>query len=99
MMKAIFASSEAWEIEVTAVRRAAAGVITHIGQVISGQPKVGDKATAEVDLTRRHNIMRNHTATHLLHKALHEVLGDHARQAGSWSRPHICALTLLNPMR
>jgi alanyl-tRNA synthetase len=76
-----------WEIEVTAVRRAAAGVIAHIGQVISGQPKVGDKAIAEVDMVRRHNIMRNHTATHLLHKALHEVLGDHARQAGSLVAP------------
>jgi alanyl-tRNA synthetase len=76
-----------WEIEITSVRRAAAGVITHIGQVISGQPKVGDKAVAEVDMVRRHNIMRNHTATHLLHKALHEVLGDHARQAGSLVSP------------
>ncbi len=76
-----------WEIEITATRRAAAGIITHIGQVISGQPKVGDKAIAEVDMVRRHNIMRNHTATHLLHKALHEILGDHARQAGSLVAP------------
>jgi alanyl-tRNA synthetase len=55
--------------------------------VISGQPKVGDKAIAEVDLIRRHNIMRNHTATHLLHKALHEVLSDQAKQAGSLVAP------------
>ncbi|MDP1714083.1 MAG: alanine--tRNA ligase [Anaerolineales bacterium] len=76
-----------WEIEITSVRRASAGVITHIGQVISGQPKVGDKAIAEVDATRRHNIMRNHTATHLLHQALHEVLGNGAVQAGSLVAP------------
>jgi alanyl-tRNA synthetase len=76
-----------WEIEVTGIRRASAGVIVHIGTVISGQPKIGDKALAEVDLTRRHDIMRNHTATHLLHKALHEVLGEHARQAGSLVAP------------
>ena len=76
-----------WEIEVSAMRRASAGVIVHIGTVISGQPKVGDKVIAEVDITRRHDIMRNHTATHLLHKALHEVLGDQAKQAGSLVAP------------
>jgi alanyl-tRNA synthetase len=76
-----------WEIEITSARRASAGVISHIGQVISGHPKVGDKATAEVDMTRRHNIMRNHTATHLLHHALHEVLGNSAVQAGSLVAP------------
>lgn len=76
-----------WQIEVTGVRRASAGMIVHTGEVISGHPMVGDKATAEVDSTRRHDIMRNHTATHLLHKALHETLGDQARQAGSLVAP------------
>jgi alanyl-tRNA synthetase len=76
-----------WEIEVTGMRRASAGVIVHVGEVISGQPKVGDIAVAEVDMTRRHDIMRNHTATHLLHAALHQVLGEHARQAGSLVAP------------
>ncbi|MCZ2126285.1 MAG: alanine--tRNA ligase [Anaerolineales bacterium] len=76
-----------WEIEVTAMRRASAGVITHVGTVISGQPKVGEKAVAEVDATRRRDIMRNHTATHLLHKALHEVVSDQATQAGSLVAP------------
>ncbi len=76
-----------WQIEVTDMRRASAGVIVHVGEVISGHPKVGEKAIAEVDTTRRHDIMRNHTATHLLHAALHRVLGDHARQAGSLVAP------------
>jgi len=77
----------AWEIEVAGMRRASAGVIVHIGEVISGQPKVGDKAVAEVDLVRRHDIMRNHTATHLMHAALHQVLGEGAVQAGSLVAP------------
>jgi alanyl-tRNA synthetase len=76
-----------WQIEVTAMRRPSAGVIVHIGTVISGQPKVGDKCLAEVDMVRRHDIMRNHTATHLLHRALHAVLSDQAKQAGSLVAP------------
>jgi alanyl-tRNA synthetase len=76
-----------WEIEVSSMRRPSAGVIVHVGEVISGQPKVSDQAIAELDLTRRHDIMRNHTATHLLHAALHQVLGGHARQAGSLVAP------------
>ncbi|MBM3179684.1 MAG: alanine--tRNA ligase [Chloroflexi bacterium] len=76
-----------WEIEVTDTRKPSAGVIVHIGTVISGQPKVGDHALAEVDMPRRHDIMRNHTATHLLHHALHGVLGNSAVQAGSLVAP------------
>lgn len=80
-------AGETWEIEITGVRRPSAGVIVHMGTVIAGQPKVGDSCIAEVDMPRRHDIMRNHTATHLLHKALHMVLGEHARQAGSLVAP------------
>ena len=76
-----------WEIEITDMRKPSAGVIVHVGEVISGQPRVGDMAVAEVDIPRRHDIMRNHTATHLLHAALHQVLGPHARQAGSLVAP------------
>jgi len=76
-----------WEIEVIGMRKPAASVIVHVGEVINGQPKVGDNALAMVDIQRRHDIMRNHTATHLLHAELHAVLGDHARQAGSLVAP------------
>ncbi len=81
------AGEPGWEIRVDDVRRPAAGLIVHIGEVVTGQPKVGDKAIASVDVQRRRDIMRNHTATHLLHAVLHEVLGLHARQAGSLVAP------------
>ncbi len=76
-----------WEIQVTEVFKPAAGVIAHRGRVIVGAPKVGDIALATVDIARRRDIMRNHTATHLLHAELHAVLGEHARQAGSMVAP------------
>ena len=77
----------AWAIDVTDMRKPAAGTIVHVGIVSYGVPKVGDRIVARVDAQRRHDIMRNHTATHLLHAALHQVLGESARQAGSLVAP------------
>ncbi|MBF8281965.1 MAG: alaS [Anaerolineales bacterium] len=76
-----------WEIHIEDVRRAAAGLIVHSGTVTVGTPKEGDIAWASVDDERRWDIMRNHTATHLLHSELRYFLGDHVRQAGSLVAP------------
>ncbi|MBN2503329.1 MAG: alanine--tRNA ligase, partial [Anaerolineales bacterium] len=76
-----------WEIRVDDTFQPAAGLIVHVGEVVKGAPKAGDTALAAVDRQRRQDIMRNHTATHLLHSALHRILGEHARQAGSLVAP------------
>jgi alanyl-tRNA synthetase len=76
-----------WEIRVVEMRRPAAGIIVHVGEVQHGRPQVGDTVIAAVDAQRRRDIMRNHTATHLMHAELRAVLGEHARQAGSLVAP------------
>ena len=83
----IFSQTNTWKIRVDDVRKPAAGIIVHSGEVLAGTPRAGDMATAEVDINRRRDIMRNHTATHLLHAELHKILGEHARQAGSLVAP------------
>jgi alanyl-tRNA synthetase len=81
------ANSTKWQVIVENTRKPAAGVIVHVGKVLSGSPATGDMAIARVDAQRRQDIMRNHTATHLLHHELRALLGEHARQAGSLVAP------------
>jgi len=77
----------AWSFIVEDMRQPIAGLILHVGRVESGTVHTGDAARGSVDASRRWDIMRNHTATHLLHASLRAVLGEHARQAGSLVAP------------
>jgi len=63
------------------------GAIAHMGTVVTGEIVNGEKASASVDEKRRRQIMRHHSATHLLHKALRETLGENVVQRGSWVGP------------
>ncbi len=83
----IQAADGSWEVEISEAKKPATGVIVHYGTVTHGKVRVGDKVKLLVDQDRRMDIMRNHTATHLLHAQLHKIIGEHARQAGSLVAP------------
>jgi alanyl-tRNA synthetase len=72
---------------VTDVQKNKGGKYMHYGKLTEGTLKLGDAVTAAIDTTRRQAVMRAHSATHLLDKALRTVLGDHVHQAGSLVEP------------
>ena len=71
------------QFQVTDVQKNKGGKYMHYGKLTSGVLKLGDEVTAAIDVKRRKAVMRAHSATHLLDKALRTVLGDHVHQAGS----------------
>ena len=74
-------------VEVHDVQQPVAGVRVHRGTLIEGDIHVGESAVAEIDVLRRRQISQAHTATHMVHKALHEFVGEQATQAGSENSP------------
>ena len=71
-------------LKVSQVKKTPKGFYVHTCTLLDGTIRVGDTVTAAVDEQRRASICRNHTATHLMQKALREVLGEHVHQAGSY---------------
>ncbi|MGD9044070.1 MAG: alanine--tRNA ligase [Desulfobacterales bacterium] len=80
-------SHKDFEMEVVDTIKDPTGLVIHQGNIISGKVKKGNKVTLGVDGVRREATALNHTATHILHAVLREVLGEHVKQAGSLVAP------------
>src|ERR1700674_2632211 len=80
-------TTQGGRVRVEDTQRPADEVIAHLGTVVTGEVSVGEKATAAVDAGRRRQIARHHSATHLLHRALRETIGEQVIQKGSWVGP------------
>lgn len=75
--------TETGSIHVENVQKAPRGQHIHYGEVVAGSVYQAEKVQATIDMDARKQIIKNHTATHILHQALKDVLGDHVHQAGS----------------
>ncbi|MBV9096096.1 MAG: alanine--tRNA ligase [Streptosporangiaceae bacterium] len=75
------------QVEVRDVQSPLAGLIVHRGRVASGEVTAGEPAFAQIDIERRRALSRSHTATHLVHRALRDALGEFGTQAGSENSP------------
>ncbi len=74
-------------VEIRDVQSPIGGLIVHRATIVEGEVATGESALAEVDIERRRSISRAHTATHMVHKAIREALGETATQAGSENSP------------
>ncbi len=82
-----FIEAPGWFVQVEDTQSPISGLIVHRGRVVRGTAQLGEQVTATVDRDWRMDSARNHTATHLLHAALRQVLGTHVRQQGSLVAP------------
>ncbi|WP_107825397.1 alanine--tRNA ligase [Neisseria sicca] len=91
----IFAGENRFRVEDT--QKIKAAVHGQFGAVVSGRLKVGDAVSAEIDNDIRDSIMRNHSVTHLMHKALRDVLGTHVEQKGSLQNADLTRFDISHP--
>ncbi|RDJ12154.1 alanine--tRNA ligase [Rhizobium grahamii] len=90
-------SSDTAKIEISDTQKRGEGLFLHTGTVVEGSVKAGDAVAMTVDHARRSRIRANHSATHLLHEALREVLGTHVAQKGSLVAPERLRFDVSHP--
>ncbi|MCS4094417.1 alanine--tRNA ligase [Rhizobium sp. BK176] len=90
-------SSDTAKIEISDTQKRGEGLFVHTGTVVEGSVKAGDAVAMTVDHARRSRIRANHSATHLLHEALREVLGTHVAQKGSLVAPERLRFDVSHP--
>lgn len=90
-------TSDTAKIEITDTQKKGEGLFVHIGSVVEGTVNAGDAVALTVDHWRRSRLRANHSATHLLHEALREVLGTHVAQKGSLVAPERLRFDVSHP--